>query len=102
MNDEQLTKLREEGRVWAKEKYIDDENCWAMAEEYFVSKVTEAYLLGRSEAVEPIAKAIYDQMSYTENGVKPEWVVGGNSLKQDEARAIARKAITITQLTEKQ
>ena len=43
--------------------------------------------------VEPVAKAIYDQMSYTEQGVKPDWVQGGNSLKQDEARRLAIKAL---------
>lgn len=49
---------------------------------------------GREEAVEPVAMAIYDQVLYTEGGVKPGWVVGGNSIKQDEARKLARKALT--------
>jgi len=44
--------------------------------------------------VEQVAKAIYDQFSYTENGVKPKWVEKGNSLKQDEARKLAREALT--------
>ena len=42
-----------------------------------------------SDVVEPVAKAIYDQMPYYEDGAKPEWVVGGNSLKQDEAKLTA-------------
>ena len=45
-------------------------------------------------AIELVAEAIYAQMSYAENGVKPKWVVRGNSLKQDECRRLARKALT--------
>lgn len=51
----------------------------------------------KEEMVEPVAKAIYKQMSYCEDGIKPEWVVGGNSLKQDEARRIAQKALAEAQ-----
>lgn len=40
-------------------------------------------------AIERAAKAIYDAMPYDEKGVKPAWVPHGNSLKQDEARALA-------------
>ena len=43
------------------------------------------------EGREELAKSIYDQMTYTEEGVKPKWVEGGNSLKQDEARQMASK-----------
>lgn len=51
--------------------------------------------------VERVAKAIYDQMSYTENGVKPAWVEKGNSLKQEEARRIARNILTLPITDEK-
>ena len=40
---------------------------------------------------EGLAKSIYDQMTYTEEGIKPKWVQRGNSLKQDEARRMANK-----------
>lgn len=46
------------------------------------------------EVVERVAKAIYDQMSYYEDGAKPAWVEGGNSLKQDEARRLAITALS--------
>jgi hypothetical protein len=47
----------------------------------------------RSRAMvgEILARYIYEQMPYCEQGEKPKWVDGGNSLKQDEARAIAQK-----------
>ena len=35
------------------------------------------------------ARDVYDAMVYDGPGSKPEWVVGGNSLKQDEARQLA-------------
>ncbi|KKM69758.1 hypothetical protein LCGC14_1447540 [marine sediment metagenome] len=40
-----------------------------------------------------VAMVIYDRMEYDGVGSKPVWVEGGNSLKQDEARRTARKAI---------
>ena len=43
------------------------------------------------EGREGLAKSIYDQVTYTEEGMKPKWVEGGNSLKQDEARRMANK-----------
>lgn len=52
----------------------------------------------RMANVEPVAKAIYDQMSYTEDGVKPEWVERGNSFKQDEARKLALRALDQSEL----
>lgn len=59
-----------------------------------VEKLLKAERQKQEELVEEVAKAIYDQFSYTKSGVKPEWVENGNSLKQDEARALARKALT--------
>ena len=38
------------------------------------------------EMVEQMAKEIYATFEYNEPGAKPEWVTGGNSLMQDEAR----------------
>ena len=78
---------------------FDMESYWAL-EQYllpiFVKFLREKLTQLTTDAVERVAKAIYDQMYYTENGVKPDWVEHGNSLKQDEARAIARKALTPT------
>lgn len=41
---------------------------------------------------EAVAKTIYEQWSHLPGYVP--WVIGGNSDKQDEARALARKALT--------
>ena len=51
-----------------------------------------AALKGRAEA---IAKAIYDVMPFDgpSHKTKPAWVENGNSLKQDEARSLARQAL---------
>ena len=48
--------------------------------------------------IEKAAKAIYDLMPFDDQGPygvreKPDWVEGGNSLKQDEARRYARAAL---------
>ncbi len=44
--------------------------------------------------IEEVARAIYDQFPYDgELPVKPAWVERGNSLKQGEARRMARAAI---------
>lgn len=48
----------------------------------------------REEYVENVARAIYDQFFYTEDGTKPEWIKNGNGLMQDKARSIAIKALT--------
>jgi hypothetical protein len=45
------------------------------------------------EPVERRAKEIYDAFEYDGVGTKPAWVNGGNGIKQDEARAIARNAL---------
>lgn len=41
-------------------------------------------------AVEKRAEQVYDAMPYDGSDAKPAWVPGGNSLKQDEARQLAR------------
>lgn len=46
--------------------------------------------------IEKAAEAIYNAFPYDGIGEKPAWVIGGNSLKQDEARkyaALALKAV---------
>lgn len=48
--------------------------------------------------VEERAKAIYARMPYDEKGTKPDWVEGGNSIKQDEARKQAR-ALLLSDVT---
>lgn len=48
----------------------------------------------KDDVVEPVAKAIYDQMECFDPRGKPEWVENGNSLKQDEARKLAKQALT--------
>ena len=45
------------------------------------------------ERVESVAKAIYLQMPCDDPRGKPDWVERGNSLKQDEARSLARAAL---------
>jgi hypothetical protein len=45
--------------------------------------------------VEEIARAVYDAMPYDGPGAKPAWVPRGNSLKQDDARAIARAVLAL-------
>ncbi len=43
---------------------------------------------------EAVARLIYERaMDYTDFGVKPDWVAGGNSLKQGEARRCADAVI---------
>ena len=42
---------------------------------------------------ESVVKYVYEQMSYCEGGTKPDWVEGGNSIKQDEARRKAREIL---------
>ena len=50
----------------------------------------------QDKADEELAKAIYDQFTYTDVGEKPKWVHRGNSLMQDKARDMARKLNTDT------
>jgi hypothetical protein len=50
------------------------------------AQVTEAM-------VEAAAASIFKEMIYDLEGVKPAWVVGGNSLRQDVARRFARAAL---------
>ena len=45
------------------------------------------------DRVEDVAEQIYNSFSYDGSDSKPEWVPGGNSLKQDEARKYARIAL---------
>lgn len=48
----------------------------------------------RPEVVERVAEAIYNAMrDGDEEGKRYPWVPGGNSLKQDEARRMAREAL---------
>lgn len=42
------------------------------------------------EQVEKLAEEIYGKFEYDGRGDKPRWVPGGNSVKQDQARALAR------------
>lgn len=44
--------------------------------------------------VEHLAQKIYTTLEYNGPNTKPEWVVGGNSLKQDEARKKARDLLS--------
>jgi hypothetical protein len=46
------------------------------------------------ELVESLAISIYAVMPYDGAGDKPVWVLRGNSLKQEEARRVARGALT--------
>jgi hypothetical protein len=48
---------------------------------------------GDPDTIEDVAKAIYDLFPYEEQGIKPAWVLYGNSLEQDEARRYARAAL---------
>ena len=57
-----------------------------------ITRITE--VAGR-EAVERVAEYIYEQMPFTEKGIKPKWVVGGNSIKQDEARQKAKSLLEL-------
>ena len=45
------------------------------------------------EPVETRAKEIYDGFIYDGPGKKPAWTPGGNGIKQDEARHMARKEL---------
>lgn len=59
--------------------------------------------LGRANAVEDMAQQIYAAMSWAVEQAAPEmagkpapeWVEGGNSLAQDEARAVAEEIIVV-------
>jgi hypothetical protein len=54
----------------------------------------DAYYNRAYKPVETRAKEIYDAFEwYEHHGKKPEWVRGGNSTKQDEARGIARREL---------
>lgn len=44
---------------------------------------------------EEVAKIVYDAMLYDRTHIRPDWVEGGNSLAQDEARRAARKIIEL-------
>lgn len=59
-------------------------DAWAEANQRYVD------WLGEEEAIEARAQEIYAAMPYDEAGSKPAWVHRGNSLKQDEARKLAR------------
>lgn len=48
-----------------------------------------------SEVVERVAREIYDLFHYDGVGEKPKWSPSGNSLKQDEAREIAKRIIQL-------
>jgi hypothetical protein len=45
------------------------------------------------EPVETRAKEIYDTFVYDGPGNKPAWTPGGNGIKQDEARHLAREEL---------
>jgi hypothetical protein len=45
-------------------------------------------------AIEVVATAIYEAMPYDGPGTKPQWVTGGNSLRQQDARLRALAALT--------
>ena len=57
---------------------------------FLSTSITQAIAEERERAVEVLAEHIYNQMPHKTTGKKPRWVVNGNSLKQDEARTIAR------------
>lgn len=64
--------------------------------EEFNSQLTEAYEAGKRDAIpegllESVAKAIYAQ--WRDNPKYVAWVEGGNSIRQDSARSIAKSAI---------
>jgi hypothetical protein len=51
-----------------------------------------------AESVEEIAKIIYSVMPFDGTGpFKPEWIPGGNSFRQDEARYAARAILSLYQ-----
>lgn len=61
-------------------------DAWAEANQRYVDWIVE------EERIEQRAQAIYDAMAFDGVGAseKPAWVPHGNSLKQDEARQLAR------------
>jgi hypothetical protein len=61
-------------------------DAWAEANQRYVDWIVE------EEQIEQRAQAIYDAMPFDGVGAreKPAWVPQGNSLKQDEARQLAR------------
>jgi len=59
-------------------------------EDFLIDSIAQAIAEERERAVEVLAEHIYNQMPHKTTGKKPRWVVNGNSLKQDEARTIAR------------
>lgn len=75
-----------------------DCNCEVKYHREVLIKAIQAERQKRNEVVdnfiEPVAKAIYSQMECLDPRGKPEWVENGNSLKQDEARKLARQALT--------
>jgi len=66
----------------------------AWYEEDLIETITQALAEDRERVVRVFAEYIYDQMPYDEVGTKPSWVVGGNSLKQEDARALAIKLLS--------
>ena len=48
--------------------------------------------------IEKAAEAVYNAFPYDGSGEKPAWVIGGNSLKQDEARKYAALALEAAHL----
>lgn len=54
---------------------------------------TESSSVSLNASIESLAEIVYDAFPFTETGNKPPWTIRGNSIKQDEARAIAKSII---------
>jgi len=58
------------------------------------TSITQTLAEERERGVEVFAEYIYNKMPHNEVGTKPSWVIRGNSLKQEEARALVIKLLS--------
>jgi hypothetical protein len=79
---------------WMPQRWLD-----AFIEAYAELTVVElAWDHSNNRSYEPVetrAKEIYDAWPYNGAGGKPGWVPRGNSVKQDEARELARRELRL-------
>ena len=55
--------------------------------------IDSASVADETRQLDDLARAVYETMPFDEQGEKPKWTPGGNSLRQQDARAYARRLL---------
>ena len=86
---------------WGKVGVVTNHKCFAFRSA-MQENIKQALAEERERVSGVVAEYIYNHMPYDGVGTKPSWVVGGNSLKQEDARALTIKLLSLDKLTEKE